>query len=127
MAFWNGLGGKITVGAVDLNVHSHTVRKTARLAETTHSGNTATAFAKIVPHYEWTVKVPWDDTNLPDTDAGLTEGSLVTIIFLDGGSGKTCTLTNTSVESIEEEQDVQNNIIIAVISGKGGTLTRQVT
>lgn len=127
MAFWNGLGGKILVGAVEMEVHSHTVRKTAKLTENTHSGSTASNFEKLYPHYEWTVKVPWDDTKLPDTDVGLNEGAKVTIKFNDGSSGKFATITDTSVETLEEELDVMSNIILAVISGKGGTLTRQVT
>lgn len=128
MSYWSGLGGGITVNAgSELPIHSHTVRKTSRLVENSHSGVTATNFEHIIPHYEWTIRIPWDDTRLPDTDEGLNEGAKVTIKFDDGGSGKFCTLTNTSVETLEEEEDVMNNIIMAVVSGKGGTLTRQVT
>lgn len=127
MALWSGLGGEIVVSAVTLHCSKHTVRKTARLAESTHSGNTATNFEKVIPHYEWTVEVPWDDTNLPDTDAGLAEGAKVTIVFHDGASGKTLTLTDTSVETVEEVNDNNQDIIRSVITGKGGTLTRQTT
>lgn len=131
MAFWGGPGGTLTVDPSGtpktLVCHSHQVRKTYRLAENSHSGVSATNFEPIIPHYEWTVRVPWDDTNLPDTDVGLTEGLKVTIKFPDASSGKFKTVTNTSVESIDEEYDSSQNIIMAVISGKGGTLTRQVT
>lgn len=131
MAFWNGLGGSLTVdpagAAFVLVVHKHTVRKTARLVENTHSGVTATNFEKVVPHYEWTAEIPWDDTKLPDTDGTLNEGAKVTLKFTDGGSTKFLTLTDTSVETLEEVVDVANNIITVVLSGKGGTLTRQVT
>lgn len=130
MAFWSGNGGEILVGTgspVTLNVAKHTVRKTSRLAENTHSGTPATNFEHVVPHYEWTVEVPWDDSNLPDTDVGLIEGAKVIIRFNDGASGKYLTLTDTSVETIEEVDDNANDIIRSVISGKGGTLTRQVT
>jgi len=127
MSFWSGNGGQIVVGAVTLNVTKHTVRKTARLAEATHSGVAATNFEKVVPHYEWSAEIPWDDTNLPDTDAGLAEGAKVTIVFHDGDSGKTLTLTNTSVETLEQVDDNEKDIIRAVATGKGGTLTREVT
>lgn len=125
MAYWNGLGGHITVGIVTLSVTKHTVRKTARLAETTNSGNTATSFGKVIPHYEWEVEGVWDDAVLPDTDGGLDEGASVTITFADGSSGQTCTLTGTSVETLEEVEDVREDVIRWVARGKGGTLTRQ--
>jgi hypothetical protein len=127
MALHSGNGGEIVVGAVTLHVTKWTVRKTARLAEATHSGKTATNFEKVVPHYEWTAEIPWDDTNLPDTDAGLVEGAKLTITFHDGASGKTLVLTDTSVETLEQVDDNENDIIRAVASGKGGTLTRETT
>lgn len=127
MSFWSGSGGEIIVGGVTLHCTKHTVRKTSRLAENSHSGVAATNFEHVIPHYEWTVEVPWDDTNLPDTDAGLAEGAKVTIRFNDGASSKFKTLTNTSVEVVEEVDDNQGDIIRSVISGKGGTLTRQTT
>jgi hypothetical protein len=127
MSFWTGNGGEIVVGAVTLHVTKWTVRKTARLAEATHSGTTATNFEKVVPHFEWTAEVPWDDTNMPDVDAGLAEGAKVTIVFHDGASGKTFTLTNTSVETLEQVNDNENDIIRVTVSGKGGTLTRETT
>ena len=131
MSFWSGNSGEIIVdpsgAAITLNCTKHTVRKTARLAEATHSGVAATNFEKVVPHYEWSVEVPWDDNNLPDTDATLIEGAKVTIKFVDGASGKFLILTNTSVETLEQVDDNEKDIIRAIITGKGGTLTREVT
>lgn len=127
MAYWNGLGGSILRGAFEIEVTKHVVRKTARLAETTHSGNTATSFQEVIPHYEWEAEGVFDDTALIDTDGGLIEGDVVTITFTDGGSGKTVVLTNTTVESIEEVEDVVNDVIRWTARGKGGTITRQAT
>lgn len=127
MAYWNGLGGSILRGASSIAVTKHVVRKTSRLAETTNSGNTATSFQEVIPHYEWEAEGVWDDTVLIDTDQGLVEGDVVTITFNDGGSTKTVVLTNTTVESIEEVEDVVNDVIRWTARGKGGTITRQVT
>ncbi len=131
MAYWGGPGGQVEVGTspseVTLHCRSHSVRKTSRIVENSHSGVSATNFEPIIDHYEWTVVVPWDDTNLPDVDVGLEEGLKVTIKFNDAGSGKFKTLTNTTVESLEEQYDSDQNIMMVTITGRGGTLTRQVT
>jgi hypothetical protein len=131
MALWSGNSGEIVVdpagAALTLNVTKWTVRKTARLAEATHSGKAATNFEKVVPHYEWTAEVPWDDENLPDTDGTLIEGAKVTIRFVLGASTKLIVLTDTSVETLEQVDDNENDIIRAVVSGKGGSLTRETT
>lgn len=131
MAFWNGLGGTIVrdpaSAAQVINVTKHTIRKTARLAETTHSGNTATSFQEVIPHYEWEAEGVFDDTNLIDTDLGMEEGDVETLKFNDGGSSKFVTLTGTTIESIEEVQDVREDVIRWSIRGRGGTITRQVT
>jgi hypothetical protein len=131
MSFWAGPGGSVVVspgvGAKTLQLHKHTVRKTAKLAENNHSGVTASNFEFVLAHYEWTIEIPWDDENLPDTDVGLEEGAKVAIQFMDASSGKFATLTDTSVESLEETYVTDEGVLVAVISGKGGTLTRQVT
>ena len=131
MAFWSGLGGSVIVDPTGtpktIVAHSHTVRKTSKNTENTHTGSVASNFEHLYPHYEATIKVPWDDTNLPDVDVGLQEGAKVNIKFPDGNSTKFLILSGTLVESLEEELDVMSNIILAVITTKGGTLTRQVT
>lgn len=123
MAYWSGLGGYMVVGATRLDINKWTLRKTARLVENTNSGSVATNFNAVVPHYEWTVEVPWDSVNIPDTDVGLVEGAQVTITFYTGASGKYQTLVATTVESNEEVDDDANDIIRETISGKGGYLS----
>lgn len=131
MAYWSGLSGTLVrdpaSAAQVINVTKHVIRKTSRLAETTHSGNTATSFQEVIPHYEWEAEGIWDDANLIDTDLGCEEGDVETIKFIDGGSGKFVTLTGTTIESIEEVEDVVNDVIRWTMRGKGGTITRQVT
>lgn len=127
MAFHSGNGSTITVGAVVLHCKKATLRKGARLVENTHSGTSSSNYVKVVPDHSWTAEVPWDDTNLPDTDAGLVEGQQVTITFAKGASGKTAVLTNTTVETLEDVMDNEGDIIRTVVSGKGGALTRETT
>lgn len=128
MAFWSGNGGSIKVGSTTHNfVGKWTLRKNSRLTENTHSGTPATNYLAVVPDHSWTVEIPWDDTVLPDTDMGLSEGGQVTLTFNYGASGKFAVLTNTTVETIEEVDDNAQDIIRVVLSGKGGTLTRPVT
>lgn len=127
MPFHSGNGSTLTVGATVLHCKRATLHKNARLVENTHSGVSSTNYESVVPDHSWTVDVPWDSNNLPDTDVGLSEGSKVTILFTKGGSGKTATLTNTTVERLEDVMDNEGDIIRTTISGKGGSLTRDVT
>ena len=127
MANWSANGSKITVGAVDLHCRMTRVDKGARLAERTDSGTSSTAYVKVVADHAWSASINWDDTNLPDTDAGLTEGSVVTITFTMGGSTKTEVLTGTTVERMTDIMDSAGDIIRTEVSGKGGVLTRPTT
>lgn len=127
MSFHSGNGGEIVVGAVTLHVNKHTLRKASRNVDNTHSGVTAANYEHVVGDHAATVEIPWDDSNIPDTDAGLAEGTKVTIIFHLGASGKTETLTNTLVESVEDVTDNGQDIIRTIVTTKGGTLTRAVT
>lgn len=129
MSFWNGLGGGVVInGGAELPVTRHVVNKTARLTETTYSANTATSYQSVVPDFSWEIEGIWDDTVLPDTDANLTDGTvLTTLVFQDGTSTKSVTLSGTTVESLVETEDVVNDVIRWRATGKGGTITRQVT
>jgi hypothetical protein len=127
MSFWSGNGSKLTIGVTDLNCRLTRLNQSARLAENTHSGTTSTNFEAVVKDHSWSAEIPWDDTNLPDTDFGLVEGAKVTLIFAFGTSGKTATMTNTSVERVEHVMDNAGDIIRTSVSGRGGVLTRPTT
>ena len=127
MSFWSSLGGSMITNAMTLKVHKTQISKTMRLAENSHSGVSATNFEAVIPHYEWSASIPFDDTVLIDTDAGMIEGAKIDFSFMDGLSGKFCGLTGTSVEKIDQVVDVSQNIIMYEVSGKGGVLTREVT
>ncbi len=129
MAFHSGNGGGITVGGgSELNIGRYTVRAPFRLAENTHSGTSgATNYEPVVRDVSWEVDIPFDDTNIPDTDMGLVSGNKVTIVWQLGSSGKTVTTTNTTVENVEFINDPANDIVRARVTGKGGTYTAATT
>lgn len=123
MAFFSGNGGSITAPGGILNVGKWTLRKSARLAENTHSGTTATNYETVVPDNSGTVEIPWDSINIPDTGAGLAPGAKINITFSLGRSGKTETLTSTTVEFAEDVNDNAQDIVRTQVSFKGGVLT----
>lgn len=128
MAFIPGSGGGITIGGgTELNIGRWTLNANARLVENTHSGVSGTNFEAVVQDNSSTVEIPVDDTRLPDTDEGLVAGSKVTIVFQMGSSGKTATLTNTTVETREWVNDPANDIVRCRVTTKGGTYTAPTT
>lgn len=125
MSFYSGNGGGILIGTstTPFQIGKWTVRRNARLVENTHSGVSSSNYELVVPDHSFSVEIPWNDADLPDTDAGLVPGAKITITFQFGTSSKTCQLTSTSVETLEEVDDNANDIVRAVCSGKGGAFT----
>lgn len=128
MAFLSGNGGEVIVGAVTLHVAKWEGNFGARLVENTNSNTSgATSYDKVVDDASWTIEIPLDDTNLPDTDAGLTGGTKVTIKFYLGAGAKFYQLTNTTVEEIRPSNDNAQDIVRVTVTGKGGAITLPVT
>lgn len=123
----SALGSSIQISSTVLHCRATRVRKAARLAENTHSGCAATNYDAVVPDHSWNASVPWDETNIPDTDFGLAPGDKVTVRFNQGSTGKFETLTDTTVETVEDIHDNAGDIIRTEITGKGGVLTPAVT
>jgi hypothetical protein len=123
MSFYSGNGSSLKIGTAVLNCKLTRLRKGARLTENTHSGVSSSNYESVVPDHSWSAAIPWDSSNIPDTGFGLSVGSKVTLIFAMGSSTKTQTLTNTTVESVEDVMDNAGDIIRTEISGKGGALT----
>src|SRR5450432_3102984 len=96
--FRSGNGGFVLVGAVHLDVAKWEVDDGIRDTENTHSGSAGfTNFETVVGNASWTIDVPWDEANMPDTTAGLVPGNKVTIKFMHGAGAKFVLLTNTLV------------------------------
>lgn len=127
MASASALGSALLIGATRLEARLTRVRKGSRLTENTHSGVLATNYDPVVPDNAWSGSVPWDDTNIPDTDFGLVAGAKVTLKFLLGAGGKFEILTGTTVETVEDIMDNAGDIIRTEISGRGGVVTLAVT
>jgi hypothetical protein len=129
MAFWSGNGGGITIGGgSEQNIGRWEVNSNARLVENTHSGTGgSTNFNIVVYDNSSSIEIPVDDTALPDTDMGLVRGSQITIVFQMGNSGKTCTLTSTTVENFAYINDPANDIVRARVTTRGGVFTAPTT
>lgn len=127
MANASALGSSLQIGVTTLHCHVTEVIDRARLVENSHSGVTSSNYEKVIADNAWSAVIPWDDTNLPDTDFGLVPGAKVTLKFPSGATGKFQQLANTSVEALRHLKDNANNILMTFASGKGGDLTREVT
>lgn len=125
--FASGNGGYIEVipeGAATqtrIDVGKWTIRRTARLAENTHSGVSSTNFERVVYHYETTIEIPIDVDDPPENY--MTEGDKVTLFLQRGESALFHTITNTSVETMEEVDDNSQDILRMAVSTKGGSLS----
>jgi hypothetical protein len=127
VAFHSANGSIITKSATTLHTTNVTVVDGARLTENTGSQNASTNFDKVVADNSSNFDVPFDDTNIPTTDVGLNPGDKVTLVFTMGQSGKTSTLTNTTVERVEAVMNNEQDIVRCRVSTRGGVLTRPVT
>lgn len=129
MSFHSGNGGYVLIGTstTPVNIGKWTLRKNSRLVENTHSGVSASNYEAVVPDHSANIELPWDSDSLPDTDLGLAEGAKLTITFKYGASTKTAKLEGASIESLEEVVDNAGDIVRAVVSTRGGVLTRPVT
>jgi hypothetical protein len=131
MSYLSGNGGELVADPagvpITLHINKWTLRKASRNVDNTHSNTTASNYEHVVPDHGGTVEIPWDDTNIPDTDVGLAEGARVTLKLFLGSGSKFQTVTNTIVESCEDVNDNGQDIIRTVVTFKGGTLTRALT
>ncbi len=127
MSFPSGNGSSLQIGAAVLHARLTRIRKGTRLTENTHSGTRSTTFEAVVPDNAWSGSIPWDSSNIPDVDFGLSQGAKVNLRINKGSSGKFEVLTGTSVEFCEDVHDNAGDIIRTDISGKGGVLTPAVS
>lgn len=119
----SGNGGYITVNGDRLDINKWEHDNQSKNVENTHSGTEgATNFDHVVEHNEWSIAVPWDETNTPE-DVSLVRGDKVDIVFQYGATGNSDTLTNTLVTSVKTVNDNQGDIIRVDVTGKGGKMT----
>lgn len=128
MAYLSGNGGALVVGIIELAIKQWTCNTGARTTENTHSGTAGfTNYEAVVIDARWTAEGPWDDTVIPDVDAGLTPGSKPLLTFQVGSGSKTIILTGSIIEDFEIIDDNTSDIVRWRASGKGGTVTRPLT
>lgn len=123
------LGSKIEVGSGPATLHCSVVMndRGVRDVDNTNSSHTATNYDAVVPDNVVEIDIPWDDTNLPDTDVGLVPTTKVTIKIYDGSTGKFGILTGGLVKNHRMVRDNGNDIIRSKVTIKGGVWTPQVT
>ena len=128
MAFHSGVGGKATVGAVDIAVTSWELTLTGRLAETTHSGSAGVAtWAKVLEEGRGTFDAPWDDVQVPDTDIALGPGDTGTMTLITGASAKFFSFAFI-IEELQTMNNAQNDVVrYRVAFRTNGAITHPIT
>ncbi len=87
------------------------------------SANAASKFAKVIDAAEWSLEMPWDEANMPDTTLGLKGGVSGNAKFQIGGqSAKYYTLTGTTVEGVKMRNKNSEGVVRATVRGKGGVI-----
>ena len=108
--FHSGVGGKATVGGVDIGVVSWELTLTARIAETTHSGSAGIAtWQKVLEEGRGTFDAPWDSTQVPDTDIALGPGDTGTMTLFCGDSAKFFSFSFI-IEELQTMNNSQNDV-----------------
>ena len=112
--FHKGNGGKILVGATEVNVAKWEMTKTSELGVTTHSGTGGWVTKKGCNRTGTiTIDIPWDSTQIPDTDISLDDGDEFSGQAWLGDSGKFYTFDGV-VESVKPVSDSAGTDIVRV-------------
>ena len=129
--FHSGVGGKAKLGAAgaDIAITDWTLTLSARLAETTHSGDAGVAkWQKVLEEGSGTFNAPWDSEQVPDTDISIGPGDTITDLRLFCGDSLKFFSFAAIVESLENSNNAQNDIHRYTINFKAnGAITHPVT
>lgn len=128
MAFVRGNGGTLIFSSNTFKVISWNLSLRNRLAETTNSATSglATWFA-TVSEADGSAECLLDDTELPDTDFGMTRGASATLRLDLGNSGKFYTGTALIEDLVLKVNNIQDVVKYDVRFKYSGTLTLPVT
>lgn len=127
------LGSKIEVtpeaGGGPFTLHCSVVMndRGVRDVDNTNSSHSAANYDSVCPDNMVEIDIPWDDTNLPDTDVGLVPGTKPTVKVFDGSTGKFGILSSGLVKSHRMVRANGEDIIRSKVLIKGGVWTPQVT
>ena len=121
--FHNGVGGKITAGAIDFAVADWQFTKTNRIIETTHSGTAGWAeFQPGVNEASGTANCMWDSTLVPDNNGLDPAGSTIVMKLYVGSSTKFYTFTAV-IESIAVTSAIGDAVKFSVGFKASGVVT----
>lgn len=126
--FHKGTTGSVTLGGAAVATKTVNMKKRNRLAEITNSGSSGNAeWQATVKEGDFTVKLVWDSTNLPDTDLSADAGDSIAVVGNIGDSGKTQSFTGV-IEELTLDWDNEQGVVMATITGKTtGAITDPVT
>jgi hypothetical protein len=128
IAFVRGNGGQALFGANTLKVITWQGSFRNRLAETTNSGTNGLAtWFPTVSEGDGSMECLLDDTELPDTDFGMTRGASGTLRLDLGNSGKFYTGTALIEDLVMKVNNVQDVVKFDVRFKYSGTLTLPIT
>jgi hypothetical protein len=119
MATHRGHGGTVTITNTDeeLGVSKWTMKKSRVLANKTNSKSGGHKQRQGTVHdTSWTIELPWDD----DTDLeglGVVEGEEVKLVLMRGESGYGWQLNKAIIESVEDSNDEDEDVVRQVITG----------
>jgi hypothetical protein len=103
------------------------------LADTTTTGTGgASRYSPVRQDNAWRAEWPLDDASYPEV-VGFSFGSVINLYFAHSQTAGTPPilkgdrLVGTTVESVEKSVDPKSNVPTVVVSGRGGTLTTNLT
>lgn len=120
------IGGHTYIGASPVFITNRTHNKGVRLAEVTTTGTPGTAYQGVRQDPNWFCELPLDDAAAPEV-IGWQGGNVIPVIYFKKGSSSLCDkLENTTIESVDEILNAQNDVIRIRVSGRGGFFTPNV-
>lgn len=125
MTFSSATGGHVYLGVVIVPVGRWTGNWRNIIPNVTQSDcGGATLYFPTNQDNAWSFRVARDDVNYPEI-LGLAQGTIIAALaFGLGDSGLCDLLENTTVESLDKENDVETGEVVRItISGRGGFLT----
>jgi len=123
--FRDGNGGYFKWGNNRIDVVDWSGDFAAVLADVSTSASGSRKLAKVIEENGWEAECLWDESNMPDTTAGLTPGTVGTVrLQIGGGSSKYYLLTDTTAERVRIRNTNTDGVVKATLAGRGGVITR---
>lgn len=119
MATWRGNGGKVLVGAsnIELGVSKWTAEETIILANKTNSKSAGHKQRQgTVKDTKLSFELPWDDTQDPNA-IGIFNGAIIKVQLYKGESGKKMVADQAIIETVSYINDEDEDIVRLSVTG----------